>query len=98
VRWLMKNKWKALTCSMLVLWVVSFLSPEISIRRYILLHLHPIQCFTVDVTKMDLEDRDYGHLYDVRGYTDHVTGNQIGAFYLKKAGPFWYVGSAGTGP
>lgn len=95
--WLLKNRWKALICAIAVLWVVSFLSPELSIRRYMFFHLHPIQCFTADVKKMELVDREYGQLYDVRGYIDRMTGDEIGAFYLKKAGPFWYVGSAGTG-
>ncbi|TYP74504.1 hypothetical protein [Paenibacillus methanolicus] len=96
--WLRKHVWKIAIGAVIVLGLVSFLSPELAIRRYMLLHLHPIDCWTAGITNMEREDRVYGHLYDVRGFTDRATGGEMGVFYLKQTGPFWYVGSVGTGP
>ncbi|MFC4099093.1 hypothetical protein [Paenibacillus xanthanilyticus] len=96
--WLRKHKWKLAIAAIAALWIVSFLSPELAIRRYMLLHLHPIDSLTATVANTERKDRAYGHLYDVRGYVDRATGDEIGVFYVKQAGPFWYVESVGTGP
>ena len=83
---------------LVALWIVSFLSPQLTIRRYMLARLHPISTFTSDITNMERYDKDYGHLYDVTRYMDWRTKEEVFVFYLKKAGPFWIVSSVGTGP
>jgi hypothetical protein len=81
-----------------MLWVVSFFSPQLTIRRYMLVRLHPISAFTSNITNMERYDPYYGHLYNVTNYVDWSTGEEVSVFYLKKAGPFWMVGSVGTAP
>ena len=98
MRRIAKHKGKAALAAVLLLWAATFFSPELAIRRYMFLHLHPIDTFTAEAVKGYRFDRDYGHLYHVRGYVDSVTGDELGVFYLKRAGPFWYVDSVGTGP
>ena len=82
----------------ILLWMVSFFSPEGAIRRYMVLHLHPISAFTSKITDMERYDLQYGHLYDVSGYEDRMTRDELSVFYVKKKGPFWYVGSVGSAP
>ena len=82
----------------ILLWMVSFFSPEGAIRRYMVLHLHPISAFTSKITDMERYDLQYGHLYDVSGYEDRTTRDELSVFYVKKKGPFWYVGSVGSAP
>jgi len=62
------------------------------------LHLHPISAFTSKITDMERYDLQYGHLYDVSGYEDRMTRDALSVFYVKKKGPFWYVGSVGSAP
>ncbi|ALS28116.1 hypothetical protein IJ21_27200 [Paenibacillus sp. 32O-W] len=80
------------------LWIGSFCSPELAIRRYMLLRFHPISTFIAKISNMGSYDPEYGYLYDVKGYVDRTTGDDINVFYLKKNGPFWIVSSTGTGP
>ncbi|MFD2745353.1 hypothetical protein ACFSTH_03355 [Paenibacillus yanchengensis] len=47
---------------------------------------------------MNQYDKNYGYLYDVKGYKDWSTGEEIGTFYIKKVGPFWSVSSVGSAP
>lgn len=99
----MKNKKKKLlifgAIAIFVLWAASFLSPEWTIRRHILEHLQPINSLKADITNMDRTDAQYGHLYSVTGGIKYrATGGEMGAYYLKKIGIFWYVASAGSGP
>lgn len=81
----------------ILLWIISFFSPELSIRRYILFKLHPISSINANISNMGIYN-DAGHLYDVSGYKDWATGEDIYVFYLKKKGPFWVVTSTGSGP
>lgn len=78
--WLRKNKGKTWLATIVMLWAMTFLSPELAVRRYMLLHLHPIDSFAATVTKTDFRDDKYGYLYDVRGYVDRATGDELGAF------------------
>lgn len=80
------------------IWIISFLSPEWTIRRHILEHLQPINSLKADISSMGIVDPEYGHLYNVTKFMDRQTGGEVGVIYLKKAGLFWYVASAGTGP
>lgn len=82
----------------ILLWISSFFSPEGAIRRYMLLHLRPISAFTSKITDMERYDPQYGHLYDVSGYVDRMTRDEVNVFYVKKKGPFWYVSSVGSAP
>jgi len=82
----------------ILLWMVSFFSPEGAIRRYMVLHLHPISAFTSKMTDMGRYDLQYGHLYDVSGYSARTTRDALSVFYVKKKGPFWYVSSVGSAP
>jgi len=82
----------------ILLWMASFFSPEGAIRRYMVLHLHPISAFTSKITDMERYDLQYGHLYDLSGYEDRMTRDELSVFYVKKKGPFWYVGSVGSAP
>lgn len=93
-----RNKLIILVVILVGLWVTSFLFPELTIRRYILTRLHPITSFTAEITNKEKYDQTYGHMYDVNGYKDTITGDEISFFYLKKHGPFWTVSSAGSGP
>ncbi|RIX60498.1 hypothetical protein D3P08_02770 [Paenibacillus nanensis] len=63
-----------------------------------LVKLHPVSSFTTNIANMERYDRTYGHLYNATGYTDRMTGDELGVFYLKKKGPFWVVSSVGSGP
>ncbi|MBD3922310.1 hypothetical protein H8B09_26380 [Paenibacillus sp. PR3] len=81
----------------ITLWIASFLSPGLAIRRYIFFHLRPLQSYTVEITDKDRHDRQYGYLYEVIGYRDPVTKNDSGVFYLKKHWIFWTVASVGSG-
>jgi hypothetical protein len=82
----------------ILLLLISFLSPDLAIRRYALIHLKPITSINLNSTNMDYYDRDFGHLFDVTGYVDYQTKDEIGVFYLKKYWIFWNVSSVGTGP
>lgn len=81
-----------------MMWVVSFLTPELTIRRYMLIRIHLGSVFTSNITDMKQYDRHYGHWYDVTNYVDRVTGDELFVFYLRKFGPFWVVSSVGTAP
>lgn len=99
----MKPKVKRTICAVIIICImvfglISFLSPELTIRRYILFRLHPIRSITADVLNSGGFDQNYGYLYDVDGYKERNTGDEINVFYLKKYGPFWVVSSVGTGP
>ncbi|SFD53336.1 hypothetical protein SAMN05216378_0346 [Paenibacillus catalpae] len=82
----------------LFMWIVSFLSPELTTRRYMLTRLHLGSVFTSNITDMNRYDRHYGHEYDVTNFVDRTTGGSMGTFYLSKFGPFWVVSSVGTAP
>jgi hypothetical protein len=82
----------------ILLFLISFLSPNLTIQRYVFLHLHPISSINLNVNNMHHFDRDYGQLFDVTGYEDYQTKDEIGVFYLKKYWIFWVVSSVGTGP
>lgn len=88
----------AFAAIIVVMWAASFLSPEWTIRRHILEHLQPINSLKADISKNGFVDPQYGYLYNLDGWMDKATGGELGAVYLKKAGVFWYVASAGTGP
>ncbi|OBZ13842.1 hypothetical protein [Bacillus sp. FJAT-26390] len=77
---------------------VSSFSPEWTIRRHILGSLQPINSLKAKITTLGRVDAEYGHLYNVSGFMNRATGDELGFFYLKKLGPFWYVASTGTGP
>ncbi|WP_144376724.1 hypothetical protein [Paenibacillus sp. FSL A5-0031] len=79
-------------------WILTFLSPEWTIRRHILMSLQPINSLKADISTTSRVDEKYGHLYNVNGYMHYPTGDELGAVYLKKLGPLWYVASVGTGP
>ncbi|GMK36991.1 hypothetical protein PCCS19_00440 [Paenibacillus sp. CCS19] len=83
--------------AIIMVWIVSFFSPELAIRRHIFLHLRPIQSLTADITDKERHDLQHGHLYEVIGYTDPVTRDDLGVFYLRKHWMFWTVASVGTG-
>lgn len=83
--------------AIIIIWIVSYLSPELAIRRHIFFHLRPIQSFTVEITDKERHDIQYGHLYEVIGYSDPATKNDLGVFYLKKHWIFWTVASVGSG-
>lgn len=78
--------------------LISFLTPELAIRRYVFLHFKPIQSLTIEIHNMNRNDHTYGHLFDVKGYEDPQTKDELGVFYLKKYGFMWNVSSVGTGP
>lgn len=88
----------AAAAAIFILWAVSFLSPEWTIRRHILEHLQPINSLNADIAATGIVDARYGYLYNVDGLMDKATGDELGAVYVKKAGVFWYVASTGTGP
>ncbi|GLX66755.1 hypothetical protein [Paenibacillus glycanilyticus] len=83
---------------LVLLWVISFLSPQLTTRRYMLTSFHWGSVFTSKITDKNQFDRKYGHLYDVTGFVSRTTGDAISVFYLKQFGPFWIVSSVGTGP
>lgn len=95
-----KKKIAATVCgvTLVVLWLISFLSPELAIRRYVFFHLRPIQSIQIDIHNMERLDREYGHLYNVNGYVNHQTKDELNVFYLKRHGMIWTVDSVGTGP
>lgn len=84
--------------AIIIAWLISFFSPGLAIRKYIFLKLQPINSITADITDMNYYDSSYGHLYNVTNFEDTMTGDELGAVYVKKFGPFWRVASAGTGP
>ncbi|MFD2114602.1 hypothetical protein [Paenibacillus yanchengensis] len=57
-----------------------------------------VSAFTLSISNMNQYDKNYGYLYDVKGYKDWSTGEEIGTFYIKKVGPFWSVSSVGSAP
>ena len=81
-----------------LLWIASFFSPEGAIRRYMFLKLHPVSAVTTEITDLGLYFPRDGHLYHATKYVSRATGGEIGFFYVKKKGPFWFVESAGSGP
>lgn len=89
---------KILIFGIILLFIITFLSPHLAIRRYALLHLHPISSMKAKITNTHHIDPVYGHLFDVTGYKDYQTGDELGVFYLKKYWIFWDVSSVGTGP
>jgi hypothetical protein len=94
-----RRKIAILLISILILmWICSFLFPQLTIRRYMAARLHLISAFTSSITSMERYDEKYGHLYEVKGYVDWSTGQKLGAVYLEKVGPFWIVSSAGGAP
>jgi hypothetical protein len=80
------------------MWIISFLSPELTIRRYMLTRLHLGSVFTSQITDMKQYDRHYGHWYDVTNYVDRATGGGLSVFYIRRFGPFWVVSTVGTAP
>ncbi len=78
--------------------MMSFLSPEWTVRRYIFLHGQLVTSVTTAVHKTGYTDVSYGELYVADGYIDRATGDEVDTFYLKRLGPFWYVSTAGSGP
>jgi len=82
----------------MALFAVCSLDPSLAIRRYILLHGQPINSAKAEIVKNGYHDAKYGELYDVTGYMDPATRDELGVFYLKKKGILWYVASVGTGP
>lgn len=88
----------SIAISIVLLWLITSLSPELAIRKHILFSLQPITSLKADITDMDRIDELYGHFYDVSGYKERATGGELSVFYLKKRGPLWYVDSVGTGP
>lgn len=83
---------------LIAMWIVSFLFPQLTIRRYMLTRLHLISTFTSNISSMDRYDKEYGHLYNVEGFDDWSTGESVNVFYLKKFGVFWIVSSVGGAP
>lgn len=98
MRWFKRYKW--MIALVMIVWIgaVTYLSPELTIRRHLFTHLYLMESFTADVTKNGLEDLELGLLYEVRGYRDRATGDDISSFYVNRNGPFWTVTSSGTGP
>lgn len=87
----------SLAALVILLWISSFFSPELAVRRYVMLHLQPIKSMTVEINDKERHDDQRGYLYEVIGYKDIQTGGDLGVFYLKKYGPLWYVSSVGSG-
>jgi len=100
VNMILKKKVILISVAVIVifLWFLTFLSPEWTIRRHILMSLQPINSLKADISTTGRVDEKDGHLYNVIGYMHHPTGDELGAVYLKKLGPLWYVASVGTGP
>jgi len=82
----------------ILLWIASFFTPEGAIRRYMFLKLHPISAVTSEITDLGLHLPMDGHLYHATKYVSREAGGEIGFFYVKKKGPFWFVESAGSAP
>ncbi|XEC97318.1 hypothetical protein AB6A23_12630 [Paenibacillus tarimensis] len=82
----------------ILLWIVSFMVPELTIRRYILFRFHPISSISAEISNKRNFDQKYGYLFEVDGYKHRITGDELNIFYLKKYGPLWVVSSTGTGP
>lgn len=94
-----KNKRFIYIVTILVaLWIVSFMFPELTVRRYMITRFQPISAVTTNITNMERLDKRYGHLYNATNYKDWATGEELEVFYLKKFGPFWFVSSIGSGP
>jgi len=98
----MRNRKKVIIGSSIILIMALFavcsLDPNLAIRRYIFLHGQPINSAKADIIKSGYHDAKYGELYEVTGYMDPATRDELGVFYLKKKGILWYVASVGTGP
>ncbi|MDQ0113960.1 hypothetical protein [Paenibacillus harenae] len=62
-----------------LLWALSFLSPEWTIRRHILEHLQPINSLKAEISTLGKVDPEYGYLYNVDGLMDTTTGDELGA-------------------
>jgi hypothetical protein len=82
----------------IVIFVIPSFSPELAVRRSVFLRLHPIDALTIDIRKTNIIEKDYGYLYDVEGFVDRLTMDEISVFYLRKSIIGWYVHSIGTGP
>ncbi|WP_168122421.1 hypothetical protein [Paenibacillus sp. HB172176] len=80
------------------LFILSFFSANLTVRRYLFLRLHFVSAIRVDINQTNHHDEEYGQLYDVKGYEDIQTRDEINVFYLKRHWTFWSVRSAGTGP
>ncbi|MDQ8736638.1 hypothetical protein [Paenibacillus sp. LHD-38] len=65
---------------MIFLWLLTFLSPEWTIRRHILESLQPINSLKAEITTMGRVDAQYGHLYNVSGFMSRTTGDELGVF------------------
>lgn len=75
-----------------------FFSPELAIRRYVLFQFQPVQSLTLQIEDKGVFDPQYGYLFDVSGYRDPLTKDELSVFYLKKYGIFWMVADVGSGP
>ncbi|WP_262681283.1 hypothetical protein [Paenibacillus sp. J5C2022] len=93
-----KNTLKIVLITLVSLFILSFFSAELTIRRYVFMHLQPINSLKLEIKNMNYFDEEYGYLYDVKGYEDFQTMDELGVFYLKKHWIFWDVSSVGTGP
>jgi hypothetical protein len=80
----------------IALWIISSLSLDLAIWKYMLTELQPINSITAKIERADHVDKKYGSLFHVNGFKDIVAGGELGVFYLKKFGPFWYVANVGT--
>jgi hypothetical protein len=82
---------------LIVIFTIPSFSPELAVRRNIFLRIHPIDALTIDIRKTNIIDKDYGDLYDVKGFVDRHTMHEMPDFYLKKNIIGWYVYTIGTG-
>ncbi|KIL34417.1 hypothetical protein SD71_20605 [Cohnella kolymensis] len=87
-----KQFWRIVIVFVLVIYVFFFPSatPELAIRKHMLLSFHPIIAFTAEVHN-NTSTSTYGHLYTVESLSKSF-------IYVKSNWLGWKVTSTGTGP
>jgi hypothetical protein len=87
-----KDIWRIVILSILVIYAFFFPSPtpELAVRKHMLLTFHPIKAFTANVHN-NRRTSNYGHLYTVESLS-------ISFIYVKSNWLGWRVTNTGTGP